>query len=96
MIGRKSKMVSFRLSSEEYELYRRACVAAGLRSLSELARAAMQHVVGEGNGKMPVDDQLRDLREKVQCLSSEVHRIAQKLDGEDAIAGMGRAFGSNV
>ena len=80
MIGRKSKMVSVRLSSEEYDLYRRACVVVGVRNISELARAAMQHVVREGNGEMPVDDQLRDLREKVQRLSGEVHRIAQMLD----------------
>jgi hypothetical protein len=96
MIGRKNRMVSFRLSSVEYELYRGACVAAGVRSLSELARAALQQVVDEGNGKVPVEDQLRDLRENVQGLSTAIRRLAQKLDGEDAATGLERAFGSTV
>jgi hypothetical protein len=84
MIDRKNKMVSFRLSAEEYDMYRRACGAAGVRSLSELARVAIERVVGEGNGKVPVDDQLRDLRETVQCLSKEVRRLAQKMEEENA------------
>ncbi|MGA2186451.1 MAG: hypothetical protein ABSH47_25830 [Bryobacteraceae bacterium] len=78
-------MVAFRLSCEEYEIYRAACPAAGVRSLSELARTAMHQLVAVRNGSPPVDDQLRELRQQVQVLSGEVQRIEQKLDGVAAV-----------
>jgi len=73
-------MVTFRLSCEEYETYRAACPAAGVRSLSELARTAMHQLVAVRNGTPPMDDQLRELRQQVQLLSREVRRIGQELE----------------
>jgi len=87
MMARKTRMVSFRLSYEEYELYRQACAAVDIHSLSELARVAMQQFIRGNNGTMPVDDQLRDLRERVQSLSHEVERIAQRVDCHDVAPG---------
>jgi len=96
MNGRKNRMVSIRISSEEYELYRRASLDSGLQSLSELARLAMRHLIGEEKGKVTVEDQLRELRETVQSLSREVHRIAQTLDQKTGETTAERALGSTV
>jgi hypothetical protein len=84
MINPRKRMLTLRLSYEEYETYRAACPAAGVRSLSELARVAMQQLVAVRNGSPhgpPVDGELRELRQRVELLSSEVQRIREKVDG---------------
>jgi hypothetical protein len=90
MINRRSRMVTFRLSYEEYEQYRAACPAAGVRSMSELARAAMQQFVAVRIASPPVDAQLRELRQQVQVLSTEVQRIGQELEVQSANNGGAR------
>lgn len=45
----RTKLISFRLSEEEYEKLQGACVAEGARSISEFARAALQRSVGADN-----------------------------------------------
>ena len=37
----RSRMISFRLTSEEYERFRELCLTNGIRSVSEMARAAI-------------------------------------------------------
>jgi hypothetical protein len=80
MIDRRSKMVSFRLSGDEYQTYREACATVGVRSLSELARAAMQHLIASRPNGTSLDDQVRELRHQVLQLSREVEHIAKRVD----------------
>jgi hypothetical protein len=80
MIDRRSKMVSFRLSGDEYQAYREACATVGVRSLSELARAAMQHLIASRPNGNSLDDQVRELRHQVLQLSREVEHIARRVD----------------
>ena len=42
VLKRRTKLVSFRLSDEEYEKLQEACVAEGARSISDFARAKLQ------------------------------------------------------
>jgi chromosome segregation ATPase len=83
MVDRRSKMVSFRLSWEEYKAYREACAAAGVRSLSELARAAMQNLITSRSNGNSLDDQVGELRHQVAQLSREVERIARRVDQQE-------------
>jgi len=73
-------MVSFRLSGDEYQAYREACATVGVRSLSELARAAMQHLIASRPNGASLDDQVRELRHQVLQLSREVEHIARRVD----------------
>ena len=53
---RRTKLVSFRVSDEEYEKLQGACVAEGARSISEFARSALQRTVwahNHNNGHVP-------------------------------------------
>jgi hypothetical protein len=79
MIDRKSKMVSFRLSPDEYYDLRNACASRGVRSVSELARTAMQALIGASATRATVDGQLDDLRRLVIQLSHEIDRLAEKV-----------------
>lgn len=83
MIDRRSKMVSFRLSWDEYQAYREACATVGVRSLSELARAAMQQLITSHPNGTSLDDQVRELRHQVLQLSREVEHIARRVDQQE-------------
>lgn len=77
--SKKTKMVSFRLSGEEYRLLQGACERAGARSVSELARSAMQRVILD-TGTLPIDSteaNLRELQIKLDVLSTEVDRLSR-------------------
>lgn len=84
---RKSKMVSFRLSPEEYQRFRELCTSQGVRSLSDLARTAMQRLVAVENRADPLSLEVQDLRTQVRSLSQELDRLAQAVEARKAAAG---------
>ena len=80
MLNTRSKMVSFRVSPEEYRSLCEACAAQGVRSVSELARAAVQMLIKCKSVSETFDDQLHDLRARVQHLSTELERLSRHID----------------
>ncbi len=76
---RKTKMVSFRLSGDEYRLLQGACEKSGARSVSELARSAMQRIILDTGtiGADTAEANLRELQIKLDVLSSEVDRLSR-------------------
>ena len=85
-LKRRSRMVSFRLSEEEYEGLKHICMTAGARSLSDIARDAVQRLLGNATeNKADNDAQLRVLYEKLDALELEVKRLAA-LVGQPATA----------
>ena len=81
MVNQKSKMVSFRLSDEEYLRMREYCVVIGVRSLSEMARVAMERLIDSQNGNAEaINEQVRGLRSKIKDLASEVERISHLVE----------------
>jgi hypothetical protein len=75
---KKSKMISFRLSGEEYRLLQGACSKTGARSVSELARAAMQRIILEdGFQAESPETELRELKVKFNVLAAEVERLSR-------------------
>jgi hypothetical protein len=69
----KSKMVSFRLSNEDYTRYRVACAAVGARNISELARVAIQRLTTNPD----YNSQLCDFRAKLQAMNAELDRLTE-------------------
>ncbi len=81
VLKRRSKMVSFRLSEEEYEGLKHICIAVGARSLSDIARDAVQRLLGNSTEATSEGDVgLRRLHERVDALASEVKRLASLVD----------------
>lgn len=80
MLNRKSKMVSFRLSNEEYQLYRSVCDAHGFDNISDLVRQAVLQLTHLTNGKPKpnptFEDQLKEVRIRLTHLEDEVGRLA--------------------
>ena len=46
----RNRLISFRLSEEEYESLRALCVTEGARSVSDYARSTLCQVMTHGNG----------------------------------------------
>lgn len=87
MMTRKTKMVSFRVSPYEYDKLRNACMAQGVASVSELVRAAMDRVIAVSSTSRTFEEQLRDLRDRVQGLTADIDRLSQHVGIRASAAG---------
>jgi len=85
MPTRKNRIISLRLSEEEYESLKSIYESRGVRSLSEFARDAMHRVVCQGptNGA-DLHDRVDVLNGKVALLEGEVSRLSRVVATEVA------------
>jgi hypothetical protein len=78
-IDRKIKSVCIRVSSEELETLRQACVCMGTRTVSGLAREAMQRIVNASRSaplqSQDIQSRLAELGQRLSSLQSEVDRL---------------------
>ncbi len=83
-------MISFRLTEEEHERFRQLCFAHGIRSVSELARVAMNNYVSRPE-KLPVDLEVRivELENRLHLLTAEIQKLVQRDNGHAAFAAGG-------
>jgi len=91
VIKRRSKMVSFRLSEQEYQDLLKLCEQRGSRSISDLARDAVFNLLlsgnghghGSGNGRGAdgggIENRVHALDGRMQELDREVKRLADLL-----------------
>ena len=89
LLIRRSKMISFRLSPEEYQTLQSACLTQGVRSISDLARTAMQRVIAPTSQGDPLAEEVRDLRDRVRKLSFELNRLSRLVEARQG-TGEGR------
>ena len=75
---RKSRMVSFRLTAEDYRILHEACDSYHVRSVSELARTALRNLVDEGGS--PLDRQMREMRDQIRALTADIEKLAGRQD----------------
>jgi hypothetical protein len=79
-VNRRSRMVSFRLSPEEYEKLQNVCAAEGVRSLSELARTALQRMIVPRRPGQSFSREMGDMRLQIATLRSEIDRLSQAIE----------------
>jgi hypothetical protein len=79
LLRRRDKMISIRLSDDEFSKVREACRVTGARSISDLARDAMRRLVA-GMPGVAGDDGLcarvEDLDQRISHLQEQVSRLA--------------------
>ncbi len=88
LLHTRAKLVTFRLSEEEYDYFRKACERSGRRSISDFARVAAldlarqetsaRRFFTEDLGTIAV--QLEDLNVMLKTLSARIERL---LGGKD-------------
>lgn len=74
----KTKMISLRLSTSEYEALKSMHLSGGARNVSELARSAIRRMIARVAVPMddPIQAQLIDLHHRVLSLESVIGRLA--------------------
>jgi hypothetical protein len=75
VLKRRSRIVSFRLSDEEYEAIMAGCVSQGSRSLSEFARSVAFERATEGKDLL-----IQRLRDRVEELDRMIRNLSPKAD----------------
>lgn len=86
MLKRRSRIVSFRLSEEEYEIMMERCLMEGSRSLSDYARAAACRPTApaeEPRQWLEMESCIQTLQNRVAELDQMVRRLTSPAD--DAI-----------
>ena len=75
---RRKKMISLRLSEEEFELLKTRYHTYGARNVSDLARQALQHILtGSSGTQNDFAKKLAELDDRVHALES--HIVAHSL-----------------
>lgn len=69
----RTRLVYFRVSEEEFQQFNRICESIGARSLSDLARSAMQNMMTEGTR------QPNSLHTRLTALEAAIDRMNTKL-----------------
>jgi len=80
-------MISFRLTDEEYERFRRLCLARGLRNVSELVRTAVNQMLETvESGRAPnseIEFRVGRLESQVADLNLALARIERRISRDD-------------
>jgi hypothetical protein len=78
----RNRLVYFRVSEEEFQLFTSMCQAEGARSISDLARVALQRLAHEhkGNTEDVFLEKLRLINEALNELWQKVQGINGRLD----------------
>jgi hypothetical protein len=73
----KNRMISFRLSEEEFDRFRAICFNYGVRSVSELARTAINKLLEEPAQaqEQSLASRVADLEGRIRILSLELKRL---------------------
>jgi hypothetical protein len=85
VLKRRSRLVSFRVSEDEYQKLYNVCLAVGARSVSDVARQAVGRLVGF-NGEFGEDllaQQMRNLDRVVDQLKSKVDQLSRELGEQE-------------
>lgn len=72
-------MISFRISEEEYDRFRELCFTHGIRSLSEMARAAINMLLQQP-ARVPhesLETRVAELEGRLHMLSLQLQRLHQ-------------------
>jgi len=71
----RSRMISVRLSEEEYLALRHLCSTTGARSVSDLTRDAMRNVLKGPNREEASNGNLEEFRAGMKNLETKVERL---------------------
>ena len=80
-LTRRDKVISIRLSNEEYDQLQSLCAAQGGNSISELARNGMRLLLSQEiqSGPAAMESRVNHMQDRVTTLDREVARLSNVL-----------------
>ena len=79
VIKPRTRMISVRLSQEEYSALREVCSLTGARSVSDLTRDAVSNVLRGANREYSSGASLEEFRAGIRDLERRVEKLEAKL-----------------
>jgi len=76
VLNPRSRMISIRLSEEEYSALRRLCSVTGARSVSDLTRDAMRALLNGAEREDPVGNQVDEFRAEIRGMDRKIEQLA--------------------
>lgn len=75
----RSRMISFRLTAEEYNRFRELCYSNGIRSVSEMARTAINMMLSQPSRapQEALENRVSELEGRLHLLSLEIKKLNQ-------------------
>ena len=92
VLKRRSRMISFRVSEDEYIGLKNLCVNEGARSVSDMARDAVHRLMRNPQPNHQLETVVQMLQGRIEALDVEVKRLGRALNGQpkhNIIAGNG-------
>ena len=80
----RSRMISVRVSEEEYTALRRLCSLTGARSVSDITRDAMRAVLRGVNREESIGGDLDEFRANMETLEKKVEQLEAKFSTLEA------------
>lgn len=75
----RTRMISVRLSEEEYSALRRLCSVTGARSVSDLTRDAMRVLLNGANRVDVFGSHMDEFRAQIRSLDEKIEQLAAKI-----------------
>jgi Arc/MetJ-type ribon-helix-helix transcriptional regulator len=76
VLNPRSRMISVRLSEEEYSALRRLCSASGARSVSDLTRDAMRALLNGTSRSEVLGIHVDEFRTQMRSLDRKIEQLA--------------------
>ena len=76
VLNPRSRMISVRLSEEEYSALRRLCTVTGARSVSDLTRDAMRVLLKSSNREDVLGIHIDEFRSQMRSLDQKIEQLA--------------------
>jgi len=79
--NRRTKVISIRVTTDEFNQLQDLCAARGVGTISQLARVAMRLLMVQenGNGKATVESRVNEIHDRMSALDHEVARLSTHL-----------------
>ena len=75
----RSRMISVRLSEDEYSALRKLCSATGARSVSDFTRDAMRSVLNDSALESPPSNYVDEFRMQIRSLDQKIEELAARI-----------------
>jgi len=76
----RSRMISVRLSEEEYSALRRLCLVTGARSVSDLTRDAMRGLLDGKSREDTLSNHMEEFRTEIGNLHRKIEHVAATVE----------------